>query len=118
MRRNRQSALPHVRYYSLILQKTQAASLTFRLGLQWSDEICYRDPLKEISRLPSRSSVIPAPLPKKLCEDPARRDSGMSSSSSEMESSEPDPAKDTENDMSGWWEPRVKVNFADQLPGK
>lgn len=22
-----------------------------------------------------------------------------------------------ENDMTGWWEPRVKVNLADQLPG-
>lgn len=61
-------------------------------------------------------------FPKRLQEDPSRRDSGMSTGSLEMESTESVEAEVTtqvqENDMTGWWEPRVKVNLADQLPGK
>lgn len=44
----------------------------------------------------------------------------MSTGSLEMESSETaggETNQTQENDMAGWWEPRVKVNLADQLPG-
>nr|QSL97062.1 sirtuin 2 [Simocephalus vetulus] len=93
------------------------------LGPQWEGDICYRQPLTEISRLPPRPippPAVPAPLfPKRLQEDPSRRDSGMSTGSLEMESSESVEggiSQLQENDMTGWWEPRVKVNLADQLP--
>lgn len=94
------------------------------MGPQWEEDICYRGPLNEISRLPSRPApptAAPAPIfPKRLQEDPSRRDSGMSTGSSEMEPAEPGEGAENqvqENDMAGWWEPRVKVNLADQLPG-
>ena len=118
-----------------------------RLGPQWSEEICYKEPLKEIPRLPpkpalpplistasSSSNPLPLGLPKRLQDDPCRRDSGMSTGSSEMESSDapdhesigpvpasiadPEISRPGVPDMAGWWEPRVKVNLADQLPGK
>ena len=45
----------------------------------------------------------------------------MSTGSLEMESAESVEEETTiqvqENDMTGWWEPRIKVNLADQLPG-
>lgn len=98
-----------------------------RLGSQWSEEICYRETLTEISRLPPRPAVAVTPIltasavPKKIQEDPTRRDSGMSTGSSEMESGDPVDAVEStssnQEDMAGWWEPRVKVNLADQLPG-
>ena len=99
---------------------------TFRLGSQWSEEICYRETLTEISRLPPRPAVAGAPIltasavPKKIQEDPTRRDSGMSTGSSEMESGVDavESTSSNQEDMAGWWEPRVKVNLADQLPGK
>jgi len=54
-----------------------------------------------------------------------RRDSGLSTGSSEMESSDvpdieaiPAGTSTTTHDMAGWWEPRVKANLADQLPGR
>lgn len=62
---------------------------------------------------------MPAPIfPKRLQDDPSRRDSGMSTGSLEMDSAEGGASPVQENDMTGWWEPRVKVNLADQLPGK
>lgn len=119
------------------------------MGPQWAGEICYREPLQEIARLPpkpalpSLASIVGSKaqpllsLPKKLQDDPVRRDSGMSTGSSEMESSDvPEQdgmesggdiigaagpsalAEDPVNDMAGWWEPRVKANLADQLPRK
>ena len=107
-----------------------------RLGLQWTEDICYREPLKEITRLPPKPALPPLAalgdaisrplsLPKKLQDDPMRRDSGMSTGSSEMESSDvpdteaiPAGTSTTTHDMAGWWEPRVKANLADQLPGR
>lgn len=106
-----------------------------RLGSQWSEDICYREPLKEITRLPPKPALPPLAalgdvisrplaLPKKLQDDPMRRDSGMSTGSSEMESSDvpdtetiPAGTSSSTHDMAGWWEPRVKANLADQLPG-
>ncbi|XP_046631296.1 NAD-dependent protein deacetylase sirtuin-1-like [Daphnia pulicaria] len=90
------------------------------LGTQWKDDICYREPLTEISRLPPRptpSVAVPAPIfPKRDQDDPLRRDSGMSTGSLEMESAESADVEPVTHDMTGWWEPRIKVNLADQLP--
>jgi len=101
------------------------STLIIRLGPQWSEDICYRETLTEISRLPPRPAIAVAPIltasavPKKIQEDPTRRDSGMSTGSSEMESGDPvESTSSNQEDMAGWWEPRVKVNLADQLPGK
>jgi hypothetical protein len=95
--------------------------VTIRLGTQWKDDICYREPLTEISRLPPRptpSVAVPAPIfPKRDQDDPLRRDSGMSTGSLEMESAESADVEPVTHDMTGWWEPRIKVNLADQLPG-
>ena len=96
--------------------------LKIRLGTQWKDDICYREPLTEISRLPPRlipTIAVPAPIfPKRDQDDPLRRDSGMSTGSLEMESTESAEVEAVAHDMTGWWEPRIKVNLADQLPGK
>ena len=83
--------------------------------------------MNEISRLPPRPAVAVAPIvtasavPKKFQEDPSRRDSGMSTGSSEMESGDSveviESTSNNPEDMASWWEPRVKVNLADQLPG-
>jgi len=93
-----------------------------RLGPEWAEDICYREPLKEISRLPpcaQAASSAPIALPKKLTsEDHARRDSGLSTGSSEMGAGEESEATTQETDMTGWWQPRVKANLADLLPGE
>lgn len=94
----------------------------WRLGPEWAEDICYREPLKEISRLAPCAQVVSSPpiaLPKKLTsEDHARRDSGLSTGSSEMGASEDSETTTQETDMTGWWQPRVKANLADLLPGE
>lgn len=109
------------RNISISIESHEILFLKIRLGPQWEDGICYRESLKEISRLPPRpipSVALPAPLfPKRDQEDPLRRDSGMSTGSLEMEATESNDVEAVTHDMTGWWEPRIKVNLADQLPG-
>lgn len=106
-----------------------------RLGPQWTEDVCYRSPFKEIGRLPdlkrseaastttkalSVTPTIPL-LPKKLKADPARRDSGLSTGSSEPETVSAETsatvAGSANVDLSDWWAPRIKANLADLLPG-
>jgi len=95
--------------------------LCHMLGPEWTEDICYREPLKEISRLAPCAQIASSPptaLPKKLTsEDHARRDSGLSTGSSEMGAGEDGETTTQETDMTGWWQPRVKANLADLLPG-
>ena len=92
------------------------------MGPEWTEDICYREPLKEISRLAPCAQIASSPptaLPKKLTsEDHARRDSGLSTGSSEMGAGEDGETTTQETDMTGWWQPRVKANLADLLPGE
>jgi len=108
--------------------------LCHMLGPQWTEDVCYRSPFKEIGRLPdlkrseaastttkalSVTPTIPL-LPKKLKADPARRDSGLSTGSSEPETVSAETsatvAGSANVDLSDWWAPRIKANLADLLP--
>ena len=91
------------------------------MGPEWAEDICYQEPLTEIARLPPPPQVVaaaPIALPKKLTtEDHSRRDSGLSTGSSEMGTAEESETTRPETDMTGWWQPRIKANLADLLPG-
>jgi len=94
--------------------------LCHMLGPEWAEDICYQEPLTEIARLPPPPQVVaaaPIALPKKLTtEDHSRRDSGLSTGSSEMGTAEESETTRPETDMTGWWQPRIKANLADLLP--